>query len=497
MMRRYNNSLIALIAVSCLMCSNPISKKVEEVSNPVVISEILYNNGADSLEFIELKNNTSEVLSLKGMKFVDGVTYTFPDSAHIAPESYMILTNSLTLFKQKYPGIQVAGVYSGQLSNEGESVEIEDISKKKIAKIKYNNKGFWPALADGMGYTLVVMNEMNPGDQNDFQDWGISSKKGGTPGSRDIPVFMKGVYINEVISSSLVNRVDKVELFNPDPSIPVDISNWVLINDRNAVLKYKIPAGTVIQPLAYFVIDAIVFKDFFTISTTRGSLYLFSALADGTLNGYSHELSYDESAEGSSWGLIKTSDNAYRITELQTASVGLPNTLPLVGELVISEIMYHPESGKPEFLEIINRSSASVNVTGWEIEGIDFSFTSSVSLSSNEIVLIINESESIDNFRRLYSIAPTVQIFQCNGKLSNDGETIAIKKPGTAYVDNNAVVRINYITVDKVSYNDKAPWPSDADGNGYSATRKDLNAYGSEPSNWANSPIVAGTPGKL
>jgi hypothetical protein len=63
--------------------------------------------------------------------------------------------------------------------------------------------------------------------------------------------------------------------------------------------------------------------------------------------------------------------------------------------------------------------------------------------------------------------------------LQDSGERLELQRPDEA--GTNGVL---YITVDAVRYNDKAPWPSAADGSGASLQRKSPTAYGNDPINW-------------
>jgi len=51
---------------------------------------------------------------------------------------------------------------------------------------------------------------------------------------------------------------------------------------------------------------------------------------------------------------------------------------------------------------------------------------------------------------------------------------------------------VPYILVDRVNFNDKVPWPTGADGGGYSLQRIVAERYGNEPTNWT---AAATTPG--
>jgi hypothetical protein len=481
--------------------SNPVQTTVEPSKKTLVVTEIFYNSSVDTLEFIEIKNVSSSQKSLKGMFFSRGIDYKFADDAVLGQGQYLILTNSQQLFTQKYPGVTITGVYNGKLSNSGDGFELFDADSQKVFSVAYGTSGFWPSLADGLGYSLVTINESDAGDQNDYNDWIASAKAGGSPGSKDDAKSYTPVYVNEVMVSSLTDRKDQIELFNPSLTEAVDVGNFFLTDDRKSPKKFRIPANSVIQPNSYAVFSFEQFKDSLAVSTGGGSIYLFSANADGNLTGFSHGIDFEDADDGTTCGLVINTDGKYSTSALKTATIGSANSDARIGSIVISEIMYHPLDGGTEFIEIVNSSENSVplysNGISWKVNGASFEFSSKDTLGPNGVCLLIDTGITVSAFRSKYAIDPSVLVFQFDGKLSNDSETVAIEKPGKCYQDLNDITQCPYVTIDAVSYNDRSPWPDAADGDGYSLTRRNLAKWGNEPTNWRASDKIGGTPGKV
>lgn len=466
----------------------------------LIVTEIMYNNGTDSLDFIEIKNNCDSAIKLDGMTFSQGISFTFPANSTLARGAYTVLTNSLDLFKQHYPSVTPNGVFTGSISNSGEIIELISLpdSTKEFA-VEFGCTGFWPALADGLGYSLITKDEKDPGDQNDFNDWNVSVVRDGTPGKAETPVSVNSVYVNEVVISGKTDRIDKVELYNPSKTTAADVSNWYLSDDRKNPKKYCIPANTVVQPNGYLVLDASAFKDVVLFTTGGGDAYIFSA-AGGNLTGFSNGLDYEDADIGSSIGLTFTSDSAYRVCHLESATPNAVNSKPAAGEVVINEIMYHPSGTVPEYIEIKNVSEDSVNLFTandyWKIEGVSFTFTAPVTLKKDGILLLVDSVTNTESFRVAKNIDASVTILNFNGKLSNKSEIISIKKPGNDHTDAYGVTEAAFRTVDIVEYKDNDPWPDGADGDGYSLTRRDSKLWGNDPASWRASDAVGGTPGK-
>lgn len=145
-------------------------------------------------------------------------------------------------------------------------------------------------------------------------------------------------------------------------------------------------------------------------------------------------------------------------------------------ETVISEIMYHPDNGYPEFVEIFNTGESIVVLDGFAFsKGIDFTFNPGSTIYPGDGLVLTNDTSL---FKNVYGFSA---FGQYNKQLSNSGEI---------------VILINRYaqTVDSVSYSDSIPWPPEADGVGYSIELADLKLDNSFGGNWKISDIKNGTP---
>lgn len=112
---------------------------------PLVITEIMYHpssppagntNDNDNFEFIELKNTSSQNLNLVGIRFTNGISFTFSATnaiTNLGPGQYLVLVKDLAAFSSRYSGVtNIAGVYSGSLDNAGERLYLEGAAKEPI-----------------------------------------------------------------------------------------------------------------------------------------------------------------------------------------------------------------------------------------------------------------------------------------------------------------------------------------------------------------------------
>ena len=166
-------------------------------------------------------------------------------------------------------------------------------------------------------------------------------------------------------------------------------------------------------------------------------------------------------------------------------------SLMATSQLVITEIMYNPpESGTDslEYVEIYNNSQSSVDLSNYELHVATSSdVMPSSMLGAGEYKVFSNNNTAFAN-----SYGFSVDELAVSG-IGNSGAKIMIKN-------------LTGTTIDSLTYDDKSPWDSLADGEGYSIELCDVNADNTLASNWKasiasisglviNSKPMFGTPG--
>ncbi|RPI02610.1 MAG: T9SS C-terminal target domain-containing protein [Ignavibacteriae bacterium] len=159
--------------------------------NGLKMTEIHYNPLADGdisgteFEFIEMKNVGSSSLSLAGVRFVQGIDYSFPNNAQISPNGFIVLASNAGMFQKRY-GFMPTGEYFQQLDNAGERLTLVNISGDTLLNVRYNDKAPWPEAADGTGYSLVAKNSNGYGIPDSADYWRASLSIHGSPGKDDV-----------------------------------------------------------------------------------------------------------------------------------------------------------------------------------------------------------------------------------------------------------------------------------------------------------------------
>ncbi|MBN1307137.1 MAG: lamin tail domain-containing protein [Chitinispirillaceae bacterium] len=462
------------------------------------ITEIHYNpldldnTDGDSLEFIELKNIGSSELSLGTVAFTNGITYAFPEDAALEAGGFIVLAFDSTTFMRRYPDVTPYGAYADNLANNGEKVVVSDIvSDTELIVVDFKDNAPWPKVADGDGYSIVTVSSVPDGNQNDPRAWRRSFRIDGSPGEDDPGI----VLVNEVLTHTDPPQYDAIELFNPGDR-KVDVGGWYLTDRKVDPIKYRIPDNTVIDAGGYVYFDETDFNADATFASfnlnSHGEEVWLVADERGCTQGYCHGFTFGELDNGVSIGRHITSTGREVFVAQKDVTLGEANSGPLVGPLIISEIMYHSLDNSGDYIEITNVSGQEVKLyhpdypdTTWRVTGIGFRFPPNSVIKSGESVVVADDSIPVNAFRTRYSVADEVQIFIMPGGLKNGSEKLELLKPEDPYVEDSTVSTAPvypYMLFDEVEYSDGTNWPA-ADGNGLSLHRKP-DTYGDDRASW-------------
>jgi hypothetical protein len=469
------------------------------------ITEVHYNpldegdvDGND-FEFVEIKNTGTSALDLSEVGFTEGIEFTFEKGTTLGSKEHLVLASIPARFQSRY-GFAPHGAYTGQLSNSGETLVLMDLgSRTVIDSVTWSDEDGWPGGADGGGYSLVPLTA-SADDQ--ARPWRLSFRLHGSPGADDIVAAL----VNEVSPHTDPPDRDAVELHNPDAA-PLDVGGWWLSDDREVPAKFRIPSGTTIPAKGYLVLDE---EDFnadsasarsFRLSEHGEEIWLFSDSA-GCEAGYCHGFAFGPIENGSTFGRYVAGDGGERFPAQKAASLGTENAGPRVGPVVITEVMYHAPNDTDDFLEIANAGAAPVALFDtahpahtWRVQGMGFSFPPGITLAPGEVALVLPARATEARIRAAYGVGSAVRIFQAAGELGNSTDTLELQRPGEPFVREGASpgdTSVPYIVADRVAYRDSGPWPNPADGEGESLRRKDPEAFGDDPDNWAGDPPTAG-----
>ena len=107
-------------------------------------------------EWIELYNRSAKVVDLSGWKLDGAISFTFEEGMQIAGNGYLVIARDAASLAGKFPGIEIAGNFSGQLSNRGERILLLDAQQNPADEVLYFDDNPWPGQADGGGSSLEL-----------------------------------------------------------------------------------------------------------------------------------------------------------------------------------------------------------------------------------------------------------------------------------------------------------------------------------------------------
>lgn len=137
-------------------------------------------------------------------------------------------------------------------------------------------------------------------------------------------------------------------------------------------------------------------------------------------------------------------------------------------QIVINEIMYNiPGNGEDEeYVELVNSSSSPISLAGYTLNdnAAILTFTTQT-IPAYGYLVIAGDST---NFHGTFGFAPDAE---WTASLSNTSDYIVLKDTGG-------------LVLDSVNYDDGAPWPVEADGQGYSIQLCDSSMDNNDGNNW-------------
>lgn len=178
----------------------------------LVVSEIMYRaaeptpaeitagyNNPNMFEYLEVMNISNANVDLTGITFSNAFSYEWPGdnpaTRSLAPGERAVIVGDLAAFNFRYapaPGVKVAGVFDGNLSNGGERIVLTAAGGGIIRDFSYDDDAPWPLEADGTGYSLVLNHPRSNPDHSLPINWRSSFEINGTPGGSPGPLGPTG-----------------------------------------------------------------------------------------------------------------------------------------------------------------------------------------------------------------------------------------------------------------------------------------------------------------
>ncbi len=479
-------------------------------------NEWLAESSSDS-DWFELHNPEALPIDLGGHYLTDDPSVAGTVQFQLAPLTFVPARGHAAWHADARPG-QGPDHLPFQLDGRGETLRLYAPNQSLIESLSFNAQADGIAAGrfpDGTDSTVAFPGSASPGESN----WRVHP----------------GLVISEVLTHTDPPLEDAIEVHNLTAR-PIPIAGWRLGRAARDLDRYRFPAGTTVAPDGRLVLYE---KDFnppgspnaFTLNSAHGDeVWISEVSATGEPTGYRAHVGFEAAANGISFGRHRTSigwdfpplsrltfgrDLPTSVAEFRQGT-GLPNAYPLVGPVVLTEILFNPilpggvpgnDDSNDEFIELHNTDSRAVPLfdpnapsNTWRLRGgIDFDFPPGTTLAPSEHLLVVRFDPATPEaaaFRTRRGLPVNTRLFgPFSGRLSNEGEEIRLERPDHPQAAPAADAGfVPYLLVERVAYKAVPPWPHASPNSESSLQRRRTVEYANDPANWIASTPSPGVP---
>ena len=307
----------------------------------VIITEVYFELSSTSplpnAEFVELYNRSDSAINLKNWSITDGSTSaSFPDHLFL-PGHYLVVYDGQneSLFSGIPNRLGLAG-FPGLNNDTGDTLTIFNSQSNIIEKINFNDDSYHDSNKKNGGWTVerIDLDFTCP----DADNWKASENSfHGTPGS--------------------VNSSNGIHIDNIAPWI----SNLYVVDSTHLEVEFS-----------ESIYSTIIAADFAAIDNNQSRNDCIS------LNQFSDKAYLLEFANSFSDGInqLRISDSisdcaGNRFDNFMLMKFG--KTTPVqIGDVVINELLFNPQTDGYDFVEIYNCSSKIIDINNWIIQEADY-----------------------------------------------------------------------------------------------------------------------------
>lgn len=401
-------------------------------------------------EYFELYNASDKILDIAGVRLNDKV---LTESRILMPGEYLLcIDDELTLDFLFYPDAYiVTDLGTTYFTNGGRDLSLYNANDEEIDRVNYRLSWYQDENKTDGGYSLERINLSEPCRAGD--NWRASvDVKGGTPGAEN-------------------------SVFDTTPDTTPPSATTVFVQDSTHI---QVLFSETIDELSVIMADIIVVPALPIISVnavapdyTSIFIEFGEPLEQGTI--------YTVSITGISDCLGNES------TEASSLIFGLPEA-PLAGDILINEVLFYPETGGSDFVEVVNVSDKIISLQNWSLQnasGTVREITADALLIFPGDYLVFTASPS--NIAQEYPFGKPENYFQVATPSYNNASGSVI------LLDNNQVV------IDQFDYLESYHFSLLNTFKGVSLERMNFTRPTNDPGNWTSAAETVGfaTPGYL
>lgn len=433
----------------------------------ILINEIMADPtpilGLPDAEWIELYNRSDKTITLKDMELASGSNPQLLPDFVLLPDSYVVVCEEANI--GLFAGFgEVIGVPSfPALSNGGDEIRLTSPEGILIDAVDYKISWYQNSSKSEGGWTLE---RINPGSPCDFsgRNWRAAvNGNGGTPSQVNSILERKadGNGPNQ-LSVFPISTTELELLFDEamDENTIFDLENYSLSDELMVIdVQLEIPFWN---------------KAILTLNKPLEENIIYTLFLDGAITD----------CAGNS------------IASFNLTKFALPEVIE-VTDIVLNELLFNPESGGAEFIELYNRSSKNLNigeliVANRDEEGninvarpISFDymlFPGDYVVLTENILAVEDQYSTYNPFNDMPPTFPRPLLEMDLPSLTNDEGTVLIYLSDT----------LNPLTIDEFAYSDDFHYPLLDNTKGVSLERINPNKPTQDESNWHSAAALFG-----
>ncbi len=398
-------------------------------------------------EYVELKNRTAFTINLKNWSIASSTTSKKLPDITIKPDSFIVLTGTGNANAFLTFGITAYEVTSfPTLSNYGTNLTLRDSNHVLINTITYATSWYNDDNKKDGGWSLEQIDPNNPcGGQT---NWHASNNaNGGTPGKRNS--------VNGINPDNTAPKIDRVDVLNKDTIVLIFTESLDSVSAMNTS-SYSFDNGLT-QPTYIYPISIDFKKIKLKVSTSLIAGIFYSVTLLGSIKDCVGNL----------------------VNTLVSAPFALPQ-VPVANDIIINEVLFDPNTGGVDFIELYNKSSKTIDLKNLRIGSMDTISKSLINtehmtdegyLLFPETYLVISENGAM--------VKQQYQTTNPRGFLDIANLPTMSSASGVVTLSDTGIV-----VIDNFSYKNSMHFPLLVSTKGVSLERIDFNRATNDRTNW-------------
>lgn len=315
------------------------------VEDKVVINEVYSRGTPEAPDWVEIYNHSDVQVDISGYKIYDSGGESgakpkkeFPAGSVIQPQGFLVI-------------VADDGTESGfGISSTGEQLWLANAAGEVVDQL-----------------TVTAMEETQSYGRYPDGDANVQLLNTITRGTSNSPgVAPEKIKINEIYSTGTAENPDWIEVYNAGTTA-VDLAAYKIYDlggQSGSKPKKVFPAGTSLAPGAFFVIvvdDADASG--FGLSSNGEKVWLEKG--DGTVTD---SVEFPALEEGQSFGRYADGQPNLQVLFVPTPGAANDNSNPTpVANLKLNEVYSRGVETDPDWVEVFNAGTGSVDMSGWKI----------------------------------------------------------------------------------------------------------------------------------